>query len=115
MAGGGDPDNRRMMQWTGLSGGQTKLLDHVKKLTAIRDAHAALRRGTRTTLGSSNDTIAYKMQYNADVVYVVINRADSAQSVGNLPSGSLKDELGGGSVTGPSVSVPARSSMVLVP
>jgi glycosidase len=115
MPGGGDPDNRRMMQWTGLSGGQTKLLDHVKKLTALREAHDALRYGTRTTLGSSTDTIAYKMAYNADVVYVAINRGDSAQSIGNLPSGSLKDELSGTSVTGPSVSVPARSSMILVP
>jgi len=114
MPGGGDPDNRRMMQWGSLSAGQQKLLGHVKKLTAIRDAHPALRRGTRTTLTATNDTLAYKMQYNADTAYVLINRGDSAQSVGNLPSGSFTDELGGSSVTGPSVSVPARSSMVLV-
>lgn len=114
MPGGGDPDNRRMMQWTGHTAGQQKLLAHVKKLTAIRAAHPALRRGTRTTLSSSADTLAYKMSYNADTVYVAINRSDSPKSVGGLPSGNFGDELSGGSFAGPSVTVPARSSLVLL-
>ncbi|MEZ4225882.1 MAG: alpha-amylase family glycosyl hydrolase [Polyangiaceae bacterium] len=114
MAGAGDPDNRRMMQWTGLSAGQTLVRDHVKALTALRAKHPALRRGQRTSLSSSANTLAYRMQHNADDVIVIINRGDGTESVGGLPAGSYTDELGGGSASGPSVSVPARSSMVLV-
>ena len=114
MAGAGDPDNRRQMQWSGLSAGQNLVLSHIKALTKIRADHPALRRGTRTPLSSGTDTIAYRMQYNGDDLIVVINRGDGPANVGNLPAGSFTDLLGGGAVSGPSVSVPARSSMVLV-
>jgi glycosidase len=116
MPGAGDPDNRRMMQWTGYSSGQTLLLERVQKLTAIRAAHPALRRGKWTSLGGTTvDTLGYKMVDGSDVVYVAVNRSDAAQPVGGLPSGNLKDLLGGGTVSGPTVTVPPRASMVLVP
>ena len=114
MAGGGDPDNRRPMQWTNLSSGQSQLYAHVKKLTAIRAAHPALRRGTRSALSATTDTLAYKMQHNADAVYVLINRGDGAQQVGGVPNGAFDDLLSGAQVSGPSVSVPPRSSRILV-
>ena len=47
------------------------------------------------------------------MVFVAVNRGDSAQSVGNLPGGSLTDLLNGGTVSGPSVMVPARSARIL--
>jgi hypothetical protein len=34
--------------------------------------------------------------------------------VGSLPSAPMTDLLGGGMVTGPTITVPARSSMILV-
>jgi glycosidase len=114
MPGGGDPDNRRMMQWSGLSAGQSVLLAHVEKLGAIRNAHPALRKGTRTTLSVTADTLAYRVQYNADTVYVALNRSDSSQSVGSLPSGNLEDQLTGTTLSGPTLSLPARSSLVLL-
>lgn len=114
MAGGGDPDNRRPMQWSNLSAGQSQLLAHVKKLTAIRAAHPALRRGSRSALSASADTLAYKMQHNADTVYVLINRGDGTQQVGGVPNGSYEDLIAGAAVSGPSVSVPARSARILV-
>ena len=114
MPGGGDPDNRRMMQWSGLSQGQTLLKNHVAKLGEIRAAHPALRRGTRSTIAATDDTLAYKMETTGDTVYVVINRADSAHDVSGLPAG-MTNLLDGSSVTGPTVSVPPRSSMILVP
>ena len=113
LPGGGDPDNRRFMQWSGYSAGQQLVLDRVKKLTAIRAAHEATRRGTRSTLSVTDDTMAYSMSGGGDTVYVVLNRSDAAQSVGGLPAGSLSDELGGGMVQGPTVMVPARGAMVL--
>ena len=114
MPGAGDPDNRRMMQWSGYSANQSFLLAHVKKLTAARAAHAALRRGTRAQLSVTNDTYVYKMSSGADVVYVALNRGDAPQTVTGLPGTALSDLIGGGMVTGTSTSLAARSSMVLV-
>jgi glycosidase len=52
MAGAGDPDNRRFMQWDSYSMGQEFLLDHVTTLNAIRSEQVPLRRGDRTTLSA---------------------------------------------------------------
>jgi glycosidase len=113
MPGAGDPDNRRMMQWSNYSAGQSYLLGRIKKLTKIRADHPALRRGTRTTVSVNTDTYGYKMETAGDTVYVVINRSDQSQQVGNLPGGSFTDLLNGGTVNGPSVTVSARSARVL--
>lgn len=114
LPGAGDPDNRRMMQWSGYSAGQNLLLDRVKKLGAARKAHKALWYGTRTTLSVNDDTWVYKMVSDMDTVYVAVNRSDSAQQVGGLPAGSFNDLLGGGSVSGPTITLQPRTSMVLV-
>ncbi len=114
MPGGGDPDNRRMMQWSGYSAGQLLVQTHLKKLAAIRAAHPALRKGTRASIASDNDTIVYKLSLGGDVVHVAINRSDSPKSVSGLPGGALKNELTGAMVNGPTVTVPARSGMILV-
>jgi glycosidase len=122
LAGAGDPDNRRMMPWgTGAAGdpayltGQQQLLAKVQKLGALRLAHAALRRGTRATLSTGMDTWAYSMSNGVDRVYVVLNRSDTAQSVGGLPAGALTDQMTGAMVTGPTVMAPPRSAMILTP
>lgn len=113
MAGAGDPDNRRAMQWDGYSAGQTFLLEHIRRLLAIRAEHPATRRGTRTTLSASGDTFAYAMEYGGDAVWVVVNRGDDQESVDGLPGEMLVDELTDESLMGPSVTVPARSARVL--
>ena len=117
LAGAGDPDNRRVMDWNsaGYNAGQKLLLDRQKKLGAIRKAHTALRRGNRSTLSIGDDTWAYKMDDGSDLVYVLLNRSDSAKTVSGLPSTTLNDALLGGTATGPSVSVPARSARILIP
>jgi len=114
LPGAGDPDNRRFMQWSGYSAGQNALHEHIKKLGQIRADHAALRRGTRTSVHTSNDVYAYKMSGAGDEVFVVVNRGDTSQQAAGLPSGALTDLISGSAVTGPSVTVPARSSMILV-
>jgi len=115
LAGAGDPDNRREMEWSGsYSQGQNLLLDHVRRLGAIRKDHPALRRGDRQTLSVTSDTLAYAMSGGGEVVYVAINRSDSAQQVSGLPSGQLTDLLTSSAVSGPTLNVPARSSMILV-
>ncbi|HEY3447736.1 MAG TPA: alpha-amylase family glycosyl hydrolase [Myxococcales bacterium] len=115
LAGCGDPDNRRPMDWnvSGYSAGQALLKAKVAKLGQLRAAHSALRRGGRQTLSADGDTWAFKMSDGTDTVYVAINRADSAKNVGGLPSGALTDELNSETVSGPSLSVPARGVRVL--
>jgi hypothetical protein len=54
------------------------------------------------------------MSLGQDVVHVAVNRSDSPKSVSGLPGGALKDELTGAPVNGPSVSLAARSSLILV-
>jgi glycosidase len=100
------------MQWSGYSAGQQLLLDRVKKLGAARAAHASLRRGARTTLVASDDVWAFKVTSGSDTTCVVLNRGDTAQSIGNLSGCPTKDAIGGGTFSG---SAPARSVMVLTP
>lgn len=114
MAGGGDPDNRRMMQWSNYSAGQSKLLAHIKALGKIRADHIALRQGTRSILSSTANTIAYKMDGANDSVVVLVNRDDAQQVVNNVPAGAYTDLLTGMTQNGTSITVPPRSSMVLV-
>lgn len=110
LPGGGDPDNRRFMQWTGYSAGQQLLLDRVKKLGAARAAHPSLRRGARTTLVVNDDVWAFKVTSGSDTTCVVLNRSDGSQNIGSLSGCPTKDAIGGGTFSG---SAPARSVMVL--
>lgn len=115
LPGAGDPDNRRFMDWNtgGYSSGQQLLLSRTKKLGAIRKAHAALRRGSRATIYIDDDSWGYKMTDGTDTVYVLLNRGDTSKTVSGLPAAMLTDELLGGTVTGPSVTVPPRSARIL--
>ncbi len=114
LAGAGDPDNRRDMQWDGYSGGQTFLKDLIRKLAKIRSEHPALRTGSFQSVSASGDTLVYKRSEGSDVLYIAINRGDGAANAGGLPSGMLKDLISGNSVSGPSPSIPARSAMIFV-
>jgi glycosidase len=114
LPGAADPDSRRMMQRSGCSAGQQLLLEHMKKLGAIRAAHPALWKGTRKKLSAGTDTYAYEMSSGDDVVYVAINRSDADESVDELPGSALTDLLTDAAVSGPAIPVEARSGMVLV-
>ncbi len=112
MAGGGDPDNRRMMMWDGLNAHQTQLRETVRRLLQIRRENIALRRGRRVTVTGGWDTFAYKLTGcgESEDVYVLANRSDNAASVSGLPAGTWRELLTGGTQTGGSpVEIPARS------
>jgi glycosidase len=113
LAGGGDPDNRRFMQWTGLSADQLWLRARIGALGKLRQDHPALRRGSRTSLSATDDTWVYSMSDGVETLYVAINRGDADQTVTGLPAGTLRDLLNLESVSGPSVRVLARSARVL--
>lgn len=116
LAGGGDPDNRRMMVFEGLNVHQENLKDLVSNLIRVRHENVALRRGFRQTVSGGSDTFVYKMTGcgEAEDVYVMVNRGDFAAQVSGLPAGEYTNLLWGGSVTGGgTVEVPARSILVL--
>jgi glycosidase len=115
LAGGGDPDNGRMMQFSSLPAAQSGLYARVALLADIRAAHPALRRGSYATLSSTADCLAFAMTRGGDAVYVLVNRSGAAATVGGLPSGSFLDALSGGTFPGPSVEVAANSARILTP
>lgn len=114
LPGAGDPDNRRFMQWSGLTANQTYLNDRLKKLGDIRAKHPALRRGTRTTLESNADVWAFSRITSGDTVYVAINRSDSPKDVTSLPSVALTELVTGAAASGPTVSIPPRQTRIFV-
>jgi len=114
LPGAGDPDNRRFMQWSGLTANQTALRDRLKKLGEIRGKHPALRRGTRTTLEATDDLWAYSRVTTGDTVYVAVNRADFANDMKTLPPGNYTELITGATVSGPTVSIPPRQTRIFV-
>jgi glycosidase len=114
LPGAGDPDNRRMMQWSNLSADQQWLHDRVKALATIRAAHPALRRGVRTTISVTSDVWLYSMQAGTDLVYVAVNRGDASQQVTGLPSQALNELLSGTTVTGPGATIAPRQTGIWV-
>lgn len=117
LAGGGDPDNRRMMPWDDneLSSAQRSLREQVRALGQIRADNPVLARGRRITRSSSQDTWVYSMigcgEGSPDVT-VAVNRADAERSV-TIPAGSYTDLIGGSAVQGGPVSLGPRGYLVL--
>jgi glycosidase len=113
LPGAGDPDNRRFMQWSGLTADQQWLKSRVAALGQLRKTHSALRRGSRTVLSADTNTIVYSMSDGTETLYIAINRGDSEETVTSLPSRTFSDLLNNESVSGPSIRIPPRSSRVL--
>jgi glycosidase len=112
MPGAGDPDNRRFMQWSGLSANQSWLRDRIAALAAIRAAHPALRRGSRSSLGVAADVYSYRMETAGDALIVVLNRGDGAATAPGIPDGSYRELISGETVTAP-LTIGARAAMIL--
>ncbi len=117
LAGGGDPDNRRMMPWddSTLNPHQRALRSAVKRLAHLRATYQALGRGARTTLSVSGDTWVYRMGGCGaafEEVIVAINRADDARVV-SVPVGSYMDQMTNTTIEGGEVSLLPRQFMVL--
>ncbi len=105
--GNQDPDNRKMQRFTGLTTEEQRSLDNARKAGTLRAAHAALRRGTRTTVLVEDWFWVYKLTYEDDEVYVAINR--DANKTWAPPAG-FTDGLGNCS----GGTVPVLSSCIFV-
>jgi glycosidase len=117
LAGGGDPDNRRLMPWNdaALNPHQRALRARVAQLGRIRAENPVLGRGRRIHLSSDQDTWVYRMDGcgpGFNPVTVAINRADSARTV-HIPAGNYRNlETNAPSMGGP-VTIPPRSWVIL--
>lgn len=117
LAGGGDPDNRRMMPWDDaqLSAPQKALRERFAKIAKLRAMNKVLARGQRVPISSDQDTWVYRMtgcgSASPDVV-VALNRADAPKMVA-IPAGSYDDLVAGQVVMGGQLMVPARGERIL--
>ncbi|MFT4702999.1 MAG: glycosidase [Bradymonadia bacterium] len=117
LAGGGDPDNRRMMPWNdaSLNPAQLTLRAQVSELAHIRAENPVVARGRRVTRSVDDDTWVYSMLgcgEGSPNVTVAINSADGPRSV-NIPAGTYTDLIAGTAAIGGSLSLPARGFVVL--
>ncbi len=76
--GANDPDNRRMMKFDNFNDQQSMQLDFVKQLGQIRAQHAALRRGNREDLTSSDKAWCYKMSDGSESIIVALGTENGA-------------------------------------
>lgn len=100
--GGGDPDNRRMMPWSGLSNAQTTLRARVEAIGRARQELVALRRGVYRELWVDDTFYVYaRVTDSGEVAIVAMNKGmGGSRPVPNLNSlglagATLVDHLGG--------------------
>ncbi|MBL4686274.1 MAG: hypothetical protein JKY37_16895, partial [Nannocystaceae bacterium] len=103
-----DPDNRAMHRFEDLSAAELASLDNAQRAGSLRQAHPALRRGTRQTEVLEDFFWVYRVSHDEDVVYVAINR--DADRSWDPPAGYV-DGLGNCS----GGTVPSLSSCIFVP
>lgn len=88
MPGAGDPDNRRMMQFDGLTDSQKEVKNALSLETAFRRDHPATRRGKLVVLGKGDDFLGLGMRGTHESVICVFNRGgkrDISLALQDLP------------------------------
>jgi glycosidase len=81
MAGAGDPDNRRMMQFNGLNTEETKTLETTTKLIALRKTNTALVYGDTQFLLSADKEMAIARTYFNNIAITVFNKGNKAKTI----------------------------------
>jgi glycosidase len=100
LAGGGDPDNRRMMRFAELSASEAATRSFVSRLGTLRQQQAALRQGAWPGLAWQDDnTLAYVRTHADGDVLVILNRGAARSIDLNLVEvglhGGLVEAFGG--------------------
>lgn len=94
MAGGGDPDNRRMLGPEGiLKAGSDPVYHHLKKLNAMRAASVALRRGSQKQISVSRDGYIFRRDWPKETAVVFLNKSDKWErmAASMLPEGFYRE------------------------
>jgi glycosidase len=100
LAGGNDPDNRRVMPaWDALTAEQQTTLALARRLGRLRACSPALRTGGRTAVQVDEDVYAYVRGAGAGAALVMVSRAEEARVVtipgALVPSAEFVDVLSG--------------------
>ncbi|MCB9654635.1 MAG: carboxypeptidase regulatory-like domain-containing protein [Deltaproteobacteria bacterium] len=118
LAGGGMPDNVRLMPWddSSLNNHQRTLREHVRKLARIRAENPVVGRGKRVPIAAPQDVMAYRMAGCGDAfppVVVAINKGDSAETIDVGPWTYTDLMNDNASVAGGNIRIEPRSIRVL--
>jgi glycosidase len=113
LAGGGDPDNRRMMPWNDneLNAHQIQLRQEFSFLANLRGQYKSITRGSRSTLSVDHNTWLYRMGgCGGDTVdiLVALNRGASSATL-TLPNGTYTDLFSQEDVLGGPITVDSLS------
>lgn len=81
VAGAGDPDNRRFMEFDGYSPEEEATRKRCKKLIKLRKEHLALLYGDFITKSVSAQQYIYSRSYFEDYVVVLFNKSDQPQTL----------------------------------
>ena len=86
--GANDPDNRRWMQFEGLSADEKDVLSCTEGLAALHNGSMALIYGDFKLLRADRDILAWSRTYMGETVVTVLNKGTVAQKVDlSLPCG----------------------------
>jgi Glycosidases len=92
--GANDPDNRRWMQFEGLSDDEQDVLDCVKDLSALRRSSLPLLYGDYYELASGKDYFAYMRIYMGKFIIVFLNCSEEDKDIEvKLPKGLSYDGM----------------------
>ena len=90
--GANDPDNRRWMQFEGLTKDEQETLEETKFLAHLHNASMPLIYGDYKLLYADKDIIAYSRSYMGETVVVVLNKSQEPRKVDlTLPCGLTCD------------------------
>jgi len=81
LAGGNDPDNRRMMRFENLKKEEQELKDITAKILNLRKNSLPLIFGDFKILEVSDDIIIYQRTYFGEIAIIIINKNDSEKSL----------------------------------
>jgi cyclomaltodextrinase len=101
MTGANDPDNRRMMKFSGLNRRESDVLETVSKLCKFRQSSMPLLYGTTKVIRADADVLVLQRSYLGKHVFLILNRSVSKQNiriVESYPSGKITSILNGNKV-----------------
>ncbi|MHB0996956.1 MAG: alpha-amylase family glycosyl hydrolase [Elusimicrobiales bacterium] len=90
MAGGNDPDNRKVLGPGGIKRARRDpVYHHLRKLNAVRRASPALQKGKHSPLYADREQLAFKREHAGDAAYVLLNKggAPALMGGGHVPPG----------------------------
>ena len=91
MTGGHDPANRGAFPWHDTTIWDHELLHDFQRLTALRKAHPALRRGTIHILFAVDDVFVFARCYREETIIVAFNPSRETRRVDIAVDSVLKD------------------------